>query len=54
MSMIFLSAATFGQTQTTESKKTGNGKKTAKTYLDLLVNVVSTNLNYGGVKQHPG
>lgn len=32
LSMIFLSAATFGQT---------------KTYLDLMVNVVSTNLNYG-------
>lgn len=32
LSMIFLSAVTFGQT---------------KTYLDLMVNVVSTNLNYG-------
>jgi hypothetical protein len=33
--MIFGCASTFGQT------------KTAKTYLDLMVNIVSTNLNYG-------
>ena len=48
ISMIFLSAATFGQTIGPESKKISDGKKTAKTYLDLMVNVVSTNLNYGG------
>jgi Outer membrane protein beta-barrel domain len=48
ITMIFLSAATFGQTQTPELKKSAEGKKTAKTYLDLMVNVVSTNLNYGG------
>lgn len=48
MSMIFLSAATFGQTKLLESKKTDNSKKTANTYLDLMVNVVSTSLNYGG------
>ena len=47
MSMIFLSATSFGQTQNTESKKTQESKKTAKTYLDLMVNVVSTSLNYG-------
>lgn len=46
--MIFLSAATFGQTKGPESNKINDGKKTAKTYLDLMVNVVSTNLNYGG------
>jgi len=46
--MIFLSATTFGQTKGPESKKINDGKKTAKTYLDLMVNVVSTNLNYGG------
>ncbi|HLA57889.1 MAG TPA: porin family protein [Puia sp.] len=45
---IFLSAAAFGQTKMSESIKTDAGKKTAKTYLDLMVNVVSTNLNYGG------
>lgn len=48
LGMIFLSATTFGQTKGTESKKVNEGKKTAKTYLDLMVNVVSTNLNYGG------
>jgi Outer membrane protein beta-barrel domain len=47
LSMIFLSATTFGQTQVVGSKKTNEIKKTAKTYLDLMVNVVSTNLNYG-------
>ena len=48
ISMIFLSAATFGQTQKPVLKKSEEGKKTAKTYLDLMINVVSTNLNYGG------
>ncbi|HRI21059.1 MAG TPA: porin family protein [Panacibacter sp.] len=46
ISMIFLSAATFGQAQNSEVKKATESKKTAKTYLDLMVNVVSTNLNY--------
>jgi hypothetical protein len=45
--MIFLSAATFGQTKRPDPKKINDGKRTAKTYLDLMVNVVSTNLNYG-------
>ena len=48
ISMIFLSATTFGQTTLTESNNVNEGKKTAKTYFDLMVNVVSTNLNYGG------
>ena len=48
LGMIFLSVVTFGQTKTPESEKINGGKKTAKTYLDLMVNVVSTNLNYGG------
>jgi hypothetical protein len=48
LGMIFLSATTFGQTKGSESTKANEGKKTAKTYLDLMVNVVSTNLNYGG------
>jgi hypothetical protein len=47
LSMIFLSANTFGQTQVVGSKKTNDVTKTAKTYLDLMVNVVSTNINYG-------
>ena len=48
LGMIFLSATAFGQTKGPESTKANEGKKTAKTYLDLMVNVVSTNLNYGG------
>ena len=48
ISMIFLTATTFGQTKLTESKNVNEGKKTAKTYFDLMVNVVSTNINYGG------
>lgn len=47
ISMIILSTNSFGQTKDVESKKVNDGKKTAKTYLDLMVNVVSTNLNYG-------
>ncbi len=47
ITMFFLSAVSFGQTKTAEFKSTGGNKKTAKTYLDLMVNVVSTNLNYG-------
>jgi hypothetical protein len=47
LGMIFLSAATLGQTSGLESKKLSDGKKTAKTYLDLMVNIVSSNLNYG-------
>ncbi|MCW3120068.1 MAG: PorT family protein [Chitinophagaceae bacterium] len=48
LGMIFLSAASFGQRTGRESKERSDGKKTAKTYLDLMVNVVSTNFNYGG------
>ena len=47
ISMIILSTNAFGQTKSPELKKTDESKKTAKTYLDLMVNVVSTNLNYG-------
>jgi Outer membrane protein beta-barrel domain len=47
LSMIFLSANTFGQTEVVGLKKINEVKKTAKTYLDLMVNVVSTNINYG-------
>lgn len=48
ITLIILSTNTFGQTKGVESKKINDSKKTAKTYLDLMVNVVSTNLNYGG------
>jgi Outer membrane protein beta-barrel domain len=46
--MTFLSAVAFGQTKVPELVEVNSSKKTAKTYLDLMVNVVSTNLNYGG------
>ena len=39
LSMIFLTSSAFGQTTDTV--------KTAKTYLDPVINLVSTNLNYG-------
>ena len=45
--MVFLYANTFGQTMDLRPEKTKAAEKTAKTYLDLMVNVVSTNLNYG-------
>lgn len=47
VSMILLSVATFGQTQTNAIIKSGTDKKIPKTYLDLMINVVSSNLNYG-------
>ncbi|MVM36786.1 outer membrane beta-barrel protein [Spirosoma sp. HMF3257] len=47
LGMVFLSATVFGQTNGSESNKQTNGEKMAKTYLDLMVNVVSTNVNYG-------
>ena len=47
LGMIFLSATAFGQTTNTGSEQKSEGKKTAKTYLDLMINLVSTNLNYG-------
>ncbi|MBL0202088.1 MAG: PorT family protein [Chitinophagaceae bacterium] len=48
LGMIFLSATTFGQVTKPASATINKEKKTAKTYLDLMVNVVSTNINYGG------
>jgi hypothetical protein len=47
LSMIFLSTNTFGQTTRLDSEKSKDAKKTAKTYFDLMVNVASTNINYG-------
>lgn len=46
--MIFFSATAFGQAEKSASATIGKEKKTAKTYLDLMVNMVSTNINYGG------
>lgn len=45
--MIFLSANTFSQTSNSISRNVKEGGQTANTYLDLMVNVVSTNINYG-------
>lgn len=45
--MIFLCANTYGQTKESRPEKIKKADKTAKTYLDLMVNIVSTNLNYG-------
>ncbi|MFT3678856.1 MAG: porin family protein [Ferruginibacter sp.] len=45
--MLLLSATTFAQTTIQEPQKVSNDKRTAKTYLDLMVNVASTNINYG-------
>ena len=47
LSMIFLTAAAFGQTNVQQSNKVNESKRTPKTYFDLMINVVSTNLNYG-------
>jgi hypothetical protein len=47
LGIVFLCANTFGQTKELTQKKIADDEKTAMTYLDLMVNVVSTNLNYG-------
>ena len=47
MTMIFLAAKAFGQITNAGSQQNNEGEKIAKTYFDLMVNVVSTNLNYG-------
>ena len=46
ISMIF-PAAVFGQTTATELEKVNDGRRTAHTYFDVVLNLVSTNLNYG-------
>lgn len=45
LGMIILSGNSFGQTNGTGKIK---GERVTETYLDLVLNVVSTNLNYGG------
>jgi Outer membrane protein beta-barrel domain len=46
ISMIFPGAA-FGQTNETVNEKLNDGRRTAHTYFDVVLNLVSTNLNYG-------
>lgn len=45
--MILLAANSFGQQKESGSEKIRIGEKSAETYFDLMINVVSTNLNYG-------
>lgn len=47
LGMIFLYTNTFGQTESVGSESSKEVKKTAKTYFDLMINLQSTNLNYG-------
>lgn len=46
--MVLLFTNSFAQSAENASVKKGDDKKSAKTYLDLMVNVVSTNIHYGG------
>lgn len=46
LGMIFLAGNTFGQIEGTRSDKIKNDRVT-RTYLDFLLNAVSTNVNYG-------
>lgn len=47
ISMIFLGAAAFGQTKEVVTEKGNDGRRTAHTYFDVVLNLVSTNLHYG-------
>lgn len=47
LGVIFLSAGAFGQTTQTSAAEASNDKRSTKTYLNLFVNIASTNLNYG-------
>lgn len=49
LTMIFLTATALSQTTKAQSQQNGQIERSAKTYFDLMVNVVSTNLNYGEV-----
>lgn len=46
LSLMFLSGVAFSQVEGLQSSN-ANERKTPKTYFDLMVNVVSTNVNYG-------
>lgn len=47
LGLVFLYVNSSGQTTDLRPEKMKDAEKTAKTYLDIKVNVVSTNLNYG-------
>lgn len=46
--MILVFTNSFAQTVGAEPEKNKPDNKSTKTYLDIMVNVVSTNINYGG------
>jgi len=45
--MMFLYANSFGQTKESGSDKNKDTEKSAETYFDLMINGVSSNINYG-------
>ncbi len=47
LSMIFLCTTTFGQTNELKPEKVKDDNIGEKTYLNLLLTMVNTNLNYG-------
>ncbi|MBL0030908.1 MAG: PorT family protein [Bacteroidetes bacterium] len=50
LGLIFLSTSTFGQSDTTISEKNQNKKRSAQTHLDVMVQMTSSNLNYGSAE----
>lgn len=48
ITMVSLLTNSFAQSTGFESETVKHDNKTAKTYLNLMVNMVSTNINYGG------
>jgi len=47
LALILLYGNSFAQTKESVSEKIRDGEKSAETYFDLMINGVSTNLNYG-------
>ncbi|HTI61295.1 porin family protein [Mucilaginibacter sp.] len=47
LAMVFLNMNTFGQSTDTISIQRTTKIKTAKTYFDIMINIVSNNFNYG-------
>jgi hypothetical protein len=54
IAMVMLFTKSFSQSTEMGTQKNGNAKKTAKTYFDIMVNVVSTNLYYGASNSELG
>ena len=50
LGLIFLSTSTFGQSDTTISEKNQNKKRSAQTHLDVMVQMTTSNLNYGSAE----